>query len=182
MGRKQVDMLMALAVLLGLSTLVWLLVRNASPAGFPTDVRSRIEAYLQRSLSPPEVERPLRPEAPPADPVPLQAPAPVRPVEPLPIGATPARALTPQMIWVLPDDYPADALRNGWSGRVKIGWTISVDGRAVDCHTIQSSGHEVLDEAACRAIMARARYEPARDVAGVAIASSAQQSIAWHLP
>lgn len=100
----------------------------------------------------------------------------------LPSAGTPARPITPMTQWFNSDDYPDEALRNEWEGRVQMTWTVDESGRAVDCVIVQSSGHDVLDEAACRAVMARARYAPARDAKGREIRTTATTGIKWTIP
>lgn len=80
------------------------------------------------------------------------------------------------------DDYPEEALYNGVQGKVAIVWTITSQGFVEKCHVVESSGHVQLDEAACRAIIRRARYEPARDREGRAIASVERRRVVWRLP
>lgn len=80
------------------------------------------------------------------------------------------------------DDYPEQALLYNWQGTVEIVWTISTQGYVEDCYIAKSSGHAILDEAACRAIIRRARYEPARDREGRAIASAERRRVVWRLP
>lgn len=84
--------------------------------------------------------------------------------------------------WITNDDYPVEALRNNWQGRVTIRWTIDESGRARDCVIVESSGHAVLDEASCRLVVARARYFPALDRDGRPVPSTDQRRIIWRLP
>lgn len=94
---------------------------------------------------------------------------------------TPAEPLGPEY-WVKPDDYPMAALRARVEGRVVIAWTIGLDGRVRDCKVVQSSGAEVLDEAACNAIVERARYHPARGADGEPVISYSSRTITWTTP
>lgn len=89
-------------------------------------------------------------------------------------------ALNPQ-IWIDSDDYPAEALRMNWQGTVTIRWMV-IDGRAGNCRVVQSSGHAVLDEAACNAILKRARYSPVYDRVGRTLVSEDQRRVVWRLP
>jgi len=63
-------------------------------------------------------------------------------------------------------DYPRDAARRRLSGRVFVRYTVGTNGRVTDCAVTRSSGVPSFDEATCRLIMQRFRYEPARDAAG----------------
>jgi periplasmic protein TonB len=64
------------------------------------------------------------------------------------------------------DDYPPEALRNGWEGTVQAELTVNEQGAVEICRIIQSSGHEVLDAATCGLIIRRARFTPAKDESG----------------
>jgi TonB family protein len=79
-------------------------------------------------------------------------------------------------------DYPDAAVREGAEGRT--GFTLNVDarGRVTNCTIEQSSGSTLLDEVTCRLMMTRARFLPARDVAGSAIADTYSSTINWVLP
>jgi TonB family protein len=80
------------------------------------------------------------------------------------------------------DDYPAAARRAGESGLVIAEWEVSEDGFAEDCRIVQSSGSLALDEASCRLVTARMRYDPARDAAGAPTRSIDGQHFHWVLP
>ncbi len=97
-----------------------------------------------------------------------------RPGDPLPA--------TDPRLWITPDDYPAEALRNDWQGAVRIEWTIDEAGRPRDCRVLKSSGHRVLDDAACAAILRRARYLPPRDANGSPTVLKVSRRIVWALP
>jgi TonB family protein len=64
------------------------------------------------------------------------------------------------------DDYPIEAVKNGWEGTVLADLTISPEGRVSSCAIIQSSGHAVLDQATCDIITKRAVFTPAKDASG----------------
>lgn len=59
-------------------------------------------------------------------------------------------------------EYPSQALRQGLQGRVGFRLSVSADGRVANCVIISSSGHPVLDEAACQNVRRYARFEPAK--------------------
>jgi TonB family protein len=79
-------------------------------------------------------------------------------------------------------DYPPAALRYDESGRVVAAWDVAEDGFVESCHIVQSSGAAALDEATCRVITLRMRYDPARDSSGVARRSVDNQAVTWNLP
>ncbi|HST36605.1 MAG TPA: energy transducer TonB, partial [Allosphingosinicella sp.] len=84
---------------------------------------------------------------------------------PPPSPGTP-RPLTNLADYLSPDDYPAAAIRNEEQGRVAFTLDVGADGRVT----------------ACRIMRSRARYAPARDARGAAIAGHAQATIRWVLP
>lgn len=96
------------------------------------------------------------------------------PSEPAPMGSAAA--------WIISDDYPIEAMRNDWEGTSTIEWTIDRRGRVVDCRVVRSSGHAILDEAACGAITARGRFRPARNSEGRRVEARMSRRIVWRLP
>ena len=79
------------------------------------------------------------------------------------------------------DDYPAEARRNGWEGKVVFRALIGVDGRAKTCEIVQSSGYAVLDDATCHKVIDSARFEPATDEKGKAVEGYYQTGFTWEL-
>lgn len=62
--------------------------------------------------------------------------------------------------WVrrIADSYPMRALREGVQGSVKFTATVTRKGRVEACNVVRSSGYEILDAAACRAVRRYARF------------------------
>lgn len=56
------------------------------------------------------------------------------------------------------DPYPAAAELMGWSGTVRVGFTILTDGSVADLRVLVSSGHGVLDRAALAAVRKAAPF------------------------
>ena len=83
--------------------------------------------------------------------------------------------------WVTNDDYPAEALRNGEQGSVGIEFTVTPKGRASDCKVAQSSGSQLLDRTTCALITERARYNPALDAKGRAVAQTKRLRFRWQI-
>jgi periplasmic protein TonB len=79
------------------------------------------------------------------------------------------------------DDYPAEARRNGWEGKVVFRALIGVDGRAKTCEIVQSSGYDVLDDTTCEKVIDTARFEPASDERGAAVEGFYQTGFTWEL-
>ncbi|HYI41827.1 MAG TPA: TonB family protein [Allosphingosinicella sp.] len=79
-------------------------------------------------------------------------------------------------------DYPLDAVRNREQGAVAFRLTVGPDGRPAGCSITASSGSASLDSSTCRLLTERARFQPARDSGGKAVADSIDGRIIWRLP
>lgn len=84
--------------------------------------------------------------------------------------------------WITHEDYPADALEQGLFGTVEVAFTVDAVGRATACTTIKSSGSVQLDELTCAAMIARARFQPARDASGKAVAGTSLRRVRREKP
>lgn len=76
-------------------------------------------------------------------------------------------------------EYPLAARRRGQQGTVVLNVTVSAAGRTTEVSLRQSSGFELLDRAALRAVSTW-EFEPAR-VGGVAVESKIEQSVRFKL-
>jgi protein TonB len=83
--------------------------------------------------------------------------------------------------WVSRNDYPGQAVREGWEGVTRFRLTIGRDGRVADCAVTGSSGHDLLDATACARIRSRARFSIATDETGAATTGVYLGSIRWQL-
>ncbi|MBV7264764.1 TonB family protein [Erythrobacter sp. WH131] len=109
-----------------------------------------------------------------------------------PIGnATPTSALPDPITasprgnpgrWVTDSDYRSRWVREELSGVVSFALTIDRDGKVSDCTITKSTGHAQLDEATCRLIERRARFDPAKDSYGNPISGTYRNSVNWKLP
>lgn len=90
---------------------------------------------------------------------------------------SPPKAIGNEVAWVTTDDYPATEATGTTGMRLLIG----VDGRISNCVVIKSSGSTLLDTAACRALIRRARFEPAIGADGVAIGALFLKRVRWTL-
>lgn len=109
-----------------------------------------------------------------------------------PVGptATPGPRYTPKSasprgnyaLWVTPEDYPTRDLRAGNQGLVRFRLDLDARGKVTDCRIVQSSGFEGLDQAACKYASKRARFEPATDETGQAVAGSWTSAVRWTIP
>jgi TonB family protein len=121
------------------------------------------------------------PPAPPVPPV-YVVPAPPSP----PVSPGPGVVIRPAAIgrhrWIQTDDYPAAALRNEEQGLVMVVLQVGAEGRVLDCRITFSSGSTALDSTTCRIFRSRARYRPARNRAGDAVAAMVREQVRWVLP
>lgn len=120
-----------------------------------------------------------------AGPAPLDVPLPPTIVEPQPPAVSKAagvRARGDRSGWITTADYPSSAIRAEEQGVVGISIQIDGDGRVTSCTVTRSSGSSALDDVTCRLYQRRARFEPARDAGGNAIASTYVDRIRWELP
>lgn len=93
---------------------------------------------------------------------------------PAPMGS-PAR-------WVTSNDYPSTPIRSEMAGRTTIRLSVDRFGFPISCQVLESSDHTLLDDITCKAMLRRARFFPARDANGDAVAGHYQQSISWEVP
>jgi TonB family protein len=97
-----------------------------------------------------------------------------------PAPPTPPKPSAPPGRWVSVADYPPAALRHEREGVTDFEVDVDENGLPGACRVTHSSGDAALDEATCR-VTARARFEPARDAVGKAIASKFASRIAWQI-
>lgn len=95
-------------------------------------------------------------------------------------SATPPRPVD-RRSWVTAGDYPVAAASTGTEGDVRVRLTVDPEGRVFACEIERPAGAE-LDGPTCALLMARARFQPSRDAAGRAVASTYSTTIAWRLP
>ena len=84
--------------------------------------------------------------------------------------------------WVTTDDYPSRDLREGNEGVTGFRAVVGTNGRIGACEIVRSSGHPGLDAATCRAVIARARFEPATDETGAKVVGTYGNSVRWQIP
>lgn len=68
-----------------------------------------------------------------------------------------------EMAW----NYPMEAQKNQWEGRLNLMFVVEADGTVSDIILIRSSGYEVLDEAAIKAIKFASPFNPIPESIGV---------------
>ena len=79
------------------------------------------------------------------------------------------------------EDYPAEAIMQELEGQTDIRLTINANGRVQACQVIQSSGHEVLDQATCAVYQTRGEFRPARNRQGRAVVGKLVRHVTWRL-
>jgi TonB family protein len=96
-------------------------------------------------------------------------------------GQQPLRPLTNPGDWVTDDDYPPVAARQAHEGTVAFQLQIDSSGIPAGCSIVHSSGHEELDQQVCSLLVQRARFSPARDATGNAIAAPYSGRFTWRM-
>ena len=76
-------------------------------------------------------------------------------------------------------NYPKEALRNGWNGAVTLRLIINGQGQVTHCHVTNFLTAKVLRDAACKAMIQHARFEPAMDAQGNPATDFAFQQIRY---
>lgn len=84
--------------------------------------------------------------------------------------------------WASSHDYPPSALREEIEGVVRFTLTVNAQGRVEDCVVTGSSGSEVLDEATCQMIAARASFEPPPGPFDQAATGTWSSAVRWEIP
>jgi protein TonB len=77
-------------------------------------------------------------------------------------------------------DYRRTRPPEGAEGTVVVSYRIRADGRVDRCTVLRSSSYAVLDQATCRLIEQRFRFEPARDAGGRAIDWQVRTDYTWR--
>lgn len=84
--------------------------------------------------------------------------------------------------WVVPDDYPTDALVLKEQGITRVEMQVGRTGKPTGCRTVESSSSALLDATTCRLMLERSSFRPATNVKGVATAGRWRMSFTWQLP
>lgn len=145
---------------------------NAPPSLIDIPRESPIETTVRET--PPEVFRePSRPVvADPGPPTPPRPPSKARGVKTKNERSWVARII---------ENYPPRAAREELEGTVSVRVTVTIDGRATGCSVTASSGHNILDDAACKDVERYARFDPALDDAGNPVAANWSTKITYKL-
>lgn len=84
--------------------------------------------------------------------------------------------------WITTNDYPRRSLVDEREGVAHYRLVIGTTGRVSSCEITASTGDGLLDEATCRYIIRRARFEPAKDETGVKALGTFTGSVRWQIP
>ncbi len=84
--------------------------------------------------------------------------------------------------WVTEDDYPSAAIRDKSEGTVRYSLQISASGLVAGCTIVESSGSATLDDATCRNITRRARFDPTIGEDGQPTTGIYVGAFTWRLP
>jgi protein TonB len=84
--------------------------------------------------------------------------------------------------WITDSDYRTSWINRDYSGVAGFALSIDARGRVTDCSITASTGHSALDQATCRLLERRARFNPAKDGNGNAVAGSFSSSVNWKIP
>lgn len=128
--------------------------------------------------------------------IPPPAPPVIRIPPPAPVGPPPAPPPPPPPRfepkspsprgnpgnWATTNDYPSRALREEREGTTAFRVNVGPDGRVTSCSVTRSSGHSDLDEATCRNIQRRARFNPATNGSGDEVAGTWSSQVRWEIP
>lgn len=121
------------------------------------------------------------PKMPPSQPARLSPPPPITIA---PDSSLPRDARTRnEREWAgqIQQNYPSTALRQEIQGSVGVHVIVNDLGRVSQCMVTSSSGHAILDEAACSGMVRFATFDPALDADGNAIEGSYSTRITYRL-
>lgn len=95
------------------------------------------------------------------------------------------RATTPQQSpgkWVVSNDYPLNMLSAGQPAIVEFRLSVGADGVPTACHIQSTTRPKEFDDAVCKSVMRRARFDPALDAAGKPLASYYRNTVRFQIP
>lgn len=152
------------------------------------DAPSSTTTYTPPTLMDFDIPRPqvdvtdiLPPPSPPSPQIlPKADPAPLAPVPTFePVSARPRND---PGAWLRDSDYRSTWIRRELTGVARFRLDISATGQVTGCRILGSTGHTDLDEATCKLVQRRAKFQPARGGNGEPVAGSYTSSVRWQLP
>jgi protein TonB len=84
--------------------------------------------------------------------------------------------------WITTDDYPRGPLVDGSEGIARYRLVIGTNGSVSSCEVTASTGDKRLDQATCRHLTRRARFEAATDETGAKVMGTYTGSARWEIP
>jgi len=84
--------------------------------------------------------------------------------------------------WATTNDYPSIALKREEQGVSRFRVVVGTDGKVKSCEITTSSGSPQLDDATCKLVTRRAKFEPATNDAGERIMGTYSNAVRWQLP
>ena len=73
-------------------------------------------------------------------------------------------------------------ISRGYDGTVGYRVSVGASGKVENCSVTRSSGVSALDEATCQLVSRRARFDPAKNDQGRAVAGNYSGAVRWQLP
>jgi len=140
---------------------------NLAPNPPPVETRQDIPPPARTETRPS-----TQPSAPPGPPAAPKGPSKARGVQPKNQRSWSAR---------IQEDYPRRAAQEEIEGTVGVRCTVTPDGRATGCSVTSSSGSDILDGAATKAVERYARFDPALNADGEPISASWSTRITYKL-
>ncbi|MBX7541103.1 TonB family protein [Qipengyuania sphaerica] len=116
--------------------------------------------------------------------IPIPQPT-VEPAPPAPVPSFPPVSARPRNdpgTWLRDSDYRTGWVRREYAGVAGFKLDISATGKVIGCRLTKSTGHAELDQATCRLVQQRAKFEPARGPNGEPVAGSYSSAVSWVLP
>ena len=93
----------------------------------------------------------------------------------------PAQSPIPLSTLFTSDDYPLISLQRMEHGTATARYTVSSKGRVINCR-VTVSASSALDAKTCAVLIERARFTPARDARGKAVADRGRVNVRWVIP
>lgn len=84
--------------------------------------------------------------------------------------------------WATTNDYPSISLKREEQGVSRFRVVVGTNGKVKSCEITGSSGSPQLDNATCRLVTRRAKFEPATNDAGERIVGTYSNAVRWQLP
>lgn len=104
------------------------------------------------------------------------------PTPPLSFDPVPATPRNDPAQWITTNDYRSSWIRREMVGTASFRLEIAANGRVENCTITRSTGHLPLDQATCKLVSKRAKFEPARGTTGEAVAGRFDSAVLWQLP